>query len=49
MEMEPKRITKEVLKKLLRADFKLYYSTPELNDHLYLHYKGSLHFIFFQK
>ena len=38
--MESKRITKDFLKKLLRSDFKLYYSTPELNDHLYLHYKG---------
>lgn len=35
-----KRITKEFLKKLLRSDIKLYYSTPSLNDILYLHYKG---------
>ena len=35
-----KRITKEFLKKLLRSDFKMYYSTPSLNDQLYLHYKG---------
>lgn len=34
------RITKEFLKKLLRSDMKQYYCTPELNDILYLHYKG---------
>lgn len=33
-------ISKEFLKKLLRSDMKLYYSTPELNDVLYLHFKG---------
>ena len=33
-------ITKAFLKKLCRTDFKQYYSTPELNDILYLHYKG---------
>ena len=37
---EEKRLTKEYLKTLLRKDFKLYYSTPYLNDCLYLHYKG---------
>jgi dynein assembly factor 1 len=35
-----KRITKDFLKKLLRSDIKLYYCTPELNDILYLHFKG---------
>lgn len=35
-----KRMTKEFLKKLLRSDIKLYYTTPYLNDILYLHYKG---------
>lgn len=35
-----KRITKEFIKKLLRSDIKQYYCTPELNDILYLHYKG---------
>jgi len=35
-----KGLTKEFLKKLLRKDFKIYYSTPYLNDCLYLHYKG---------
>ena len=35
-----KRITKEFIKKLLRSDIKLYYTTPSLNDILYLHYKG---------
>jgi dynein assembly factor 1 len=33
-------ITKEFLKKLCKTDFKNYYSTPSLNDILYLHYKG---------
>ena len=33
-------ITKEFLKKLCKSDFKMYYSTPYLNDILYLHYKG---------
>lgn len=35
-----KRLTKTFLKKFLRSDFKLYYTTPNLNDILYLHYKG---------
>lgn len=34
------KITKEFLKKLVKSDFKTYYSTPSLNDILYLHYKG---------
>lgn len=34
------QITKEFLKKLVKTDFKTYYSTPHLNDSLYLHYKG---------
>ncbi len=34
------KITKEFLKKLVKSDFKQYYSTPSLNDILYLHYKG---------
>jgi dynein assembly factor 1 len=33
-------ITKAFLKKLCKSDFKNYYSTPYLNDILYLHYKG---------
>ena len=33
-------ITKDFLKKLVKSDFKTYYSTPNLNDVLYLHYKG---------
>ena len=33
-------ISKEFLKKLCKTDFKNYYSTPYLNDILYLHYKG---------
>ena len=34
------RITKDYLKKLLRSDIKLYYTTAHLNDILYLHFKG---------
>lgn len=33
-------ISKAFLKKLVRSDFRTYYTTPELNDILYLHYKG---------
>ena len=33
-------ITKAFLKKLCKSDFKQYYTTPNLNDVLYLHYKG---------
>ena len=33
-------ITEGFLKKLLKSDFKQYYSTKNLNDVLYLHYKG---------
>ena len=33
-------MTKKFLKQLLRSDIKLYYTTPYLNDILYLHYKG---------
>lgn len=35
-----KRMTQDYIHKLLRSDFQLYYCTPELNDSLYLHYKG---------
>ena len=35
-----KRMTKKWLKQFTRSDMKLYYSTPYLNDILYLHYKG---------
>ena len=38
--MEDKRLTKDFLKKLLKTDFKHYYTTPYLTDSLYLHYKG---------
>lgn len=41
MAVESKKLSKEFLKKLMRSDFKLYYSTPSLNDQLYLHYKGN--------
>jgi len=37
---DKKRITKDFLKKLLRTEYKHYYTTPSLNDILYLHYKG---------
>ncbi len=44
MQEEPvagtKLITNEFLKKLMRSDFKHYYTTPHLNDAIYLHYKG---------
>jgi len=33
-------LSKEWLKKFLRKEHRLYYCTPELNDALYLHYKG---------
>lgn len=33
-------ITKAFLKKLCKSDFKQYYTTPNLNDVLYLHYKS---------
>ena len=35
-----KRITKKFLNKLLKSNFNKYYSTPGINDFLYLHYKG---------
>jgi len=40
MSQEEGRLTKEWLKKFLRKEHRLYYGTPELNDSLYLHYKG---------
>ena len=44
-----RRITHKYLKKLFRDNFGLYYGTFELNEKLYLHYKGfkrieNLHF-----
>lgn len=39
-ENDKSEISKAFLKKLVKSDFKSYYSTPELNDCLYLHYKG---------
>lgn len=38
--MEDRKLSKEFLKKLLKSDNRFYYSTPYLNDCLYLHYKG---------
>ena len=40
MSSEDIRLTKEWIKKFLRKEHRLYYGTPELNDALYLHYKG---------
>lgn len=34
------RMTEDFFKKLLRSDIRLYYCTKELNDKLYLHFKG---------
>ena len=34
------RITEKFLRTLLKSDMRIYYSTKELNDRLYLHYKG---------
>mmetsp|Transcript_3447 Transcript_3447/g.8106 ORF Transcript_3447/g.8106 Transcript_3447/m.8106 type:complete len:559 (-) Transcript_3447:211-1887(-) len=34
------KLTKEKIKKLLRSDRKLYYSTPQLNEKIYLHFGG---------
>ena len=42
-----KRITKDFLKKMLRSDIKHYYTTPVLNETLYMHYKGNSSNIFF--
>ena len=39
--MEGNQITKEFLKKLLRSDLKVYFTSPEMNEHLYLHYKSN--------
>lgn len=33
-------ITKAFLKKLVKSDPRMYYTTAHLNDVLYLHYKG---------
>jgi len=33
-------MSKEFLKKMLRSDIKNYYTTPYLNETIYLHYKG---------
>lgn len=37
---EGPRLTPQEIKKILRSDFKMYYTTQELNDKLYIHYKG---------
>ena len=42
--MEGNKITKEYLKKLLRSDIKMYYTTADMNEHLYLHYKSEIFF-----
>lgn len=39
-EKEENLITKEYLRKLIKKEFKTYYTIPYLNDNLYLHYKS---------
>lgn len=34
------RISEDFLRKLLRSDMRVYYSTKSLNDKLFLHFKG---------
>ena len=36
-----RQLTNAFLKDLFRKEWKLYYRTPELNEKLYLHYKGN--------
>ncbi len=35
-----RNLTPKYLKDLFKKDWKLYYRTPELNEKLFLHYKG---------
>jgi hypothetical protein len=35
-----RNLTVKYLQELFKKDWKLYYRTPELNEKLYLHYKG---------
>ena len=35
-----RNLTQQYLKDLFKKDWKLYYRTPELNEKLFLHYKG---------
>ena len=37
-----RNLTPQYLKDLFKKDWKLYYRTPELNEKLFLHYKGKL-------
>lgn len=37
------QLTQKFLMDLFKKDWKLYYRTPELNEKLYLHYKGKCH------
>jgi dynein assembly factor 1 len=36
-----RQLTQAYLKDLFKKEWKLYYRTPELNEKLYLHYKGT--------
>jgi hypothetical protein len=35
-----RNLTQQYLKDLFKKEWKLYYRTPELNEKLFLHYKG---------
>jgi len=37
-----RQLTQGYLRELFKKEWKLYYRTPELNEKLYLHYKGKL-------
>lgn len=36
-----RQLTNNYLKELFKKEWKMYYRTPELNEKLYLHYKGN--------
>ena len=36
-----RNLSQKFLTELFKKEWKLYYRTPELNDKLYLHYKGT--------
>jgi len=35
-----RQLTNQYLKELFKKEWKMYYRTPELNEKLFLHYKG---------
>ena len=37
-----RNLTQQYLRDLFKKEWKLYYRTPELNEKLFLHYKGML-------